>query len=77
MPTFDRSQYSLAYMQVQMASMSLLVMGAWAIVKDYEAIMEKGLWHNVNGVAMVVSGQFCVWFSCPSPNFLPSNSSLR
>ena len=54
--TFDRSQYSLAYMQVQLASMSLLVMGAWAVVRDFEAIVDRGLWHNVNGAACVVSG---------------------
>eukprot|EP00615_Pteridomonas_danica_P020236 CAMPEP_0114411188 /NCGR_PEP_ID=MMETSP0102-20121206/24519_1 /TAXON_ID=38822 ORGANISM="Pteridomonas danica, Strain PT" /NCGR_SAMPLE_ID=MMETSP0102 /ASSEMBLY_ACC=CAM_ASM_000212 /LENGTH=123 /DNA_ID=CAMNT_0001579059 /DNA_START=679 /DNA_END=1047 /DNA_ORIENTATION=- len=48
---FDRSKYSLAYMQVQLAGMSLLVMGAWAIVQDFDAIVEYGLWHNVNGVA--------------------------
>ena len=53
---FDRSQYSLAYMQVQLASMSLLVMGAWAVVRDFEAIVDRGLWHNVNGAACVVSG---------------------
>lgn len=52
-PTFDRSQYSLAYMQVQLASMSLLVIGAWAVVRDFEAIVDRGLWHNVNGAAMV------------------------
>jgi UDP-sugar transporter A1/2/3 len=62
--TFDRSQYSLAYMQVQLASISLIVMGAWAIAKDFNAIMSNGLWHNVNGAAFVVS-------FVPSPN--PTN----
>ena len=59
-PTFDRSQYSLAYMQVQLASMSLLVMGAWAVVRDFETIVDRGLWHNVNGAAMVVRGCGCL-----------------
>lgn len=49
--SFDRTKYSLAYMQVQLAGMSLLVMGAWALGKDYTQISERGLWHNVNGVA--------------------------
>ena len=52
-PHFDRSQYSLAYVQVQLAGMSLIVMGAWALLKDFDAIVERGLWHNVNGVAAV------------------------
>mmetsp|Transcript_7959 Transcript_7959/g.18173 ORF Transcript_7959/g.18173 Transcript_7959/m.18173 type:complete len:373 (-) Transcript_7959:371-1489(-) len=49
----DRSKYSLAYMQVQLAGMSLLVMGAWALAKDHQVIMERGLWHNVDGAAML------------------------
>jgi len=36
--SFDRAKYSLAYMQVQLASMSLLVMGAYALVKDFDQI---------------------------------------
>jgi len=36
--SFDRTKYSLAYMQVQLASMSLLVMGVWALVKDFDQI---------------------------------------
>ena len=38
--------YSLAYMQVQLAGVSLVTMGAFAILKDYEAILEDGLWQN-------------------------------
>lgn len=46
-------KYSLAYMQVQLAGMSLLVIGCWALVKDHEKIMKNGLWHNFNGAACV------------------------
>lgn len=47
------SKYSLAYMQVQLAGMSLLVIGVWAIMKDHAQILEHGLWHNFNGAAFV------------------------
>mmetsp|Transcript_29831 Transcript_29831/g.54053 ORF Transcript_29831/g.54053 Transcript_29831/m.54053 type:complete len:283 (+) Transcript_29831:2-850(+) len=50
---FDRSKYSLAYMQVQLAGMSLMVMGAFAVATEFEVINERGLWHNVNASAWV------------------------
>eukprot|EP00591_Stephanopyxis_turris_P014987 CAMPEP_0195533030 /NCGR_PEP_ID=MMETSP0794_2-20130614/39659_1 /TAXON_ID=515487 /ORGANISM="Stephanopyxis turris, Strain CCMP 815" /LENGTH=351 /DNA_ID=CAMNT_0040665433 /DNA_START=96 /DNA_END=1151 /DNA_ORIENTATION=+ len=40
------TEYSLAYMQVQLAGVSLIVMGAWAILNDYDTIVRYGLWHN-------------------------------
>lgn len=47
------SDYSLAYMQVQLASVSLVIMGAFAVIKDFNAILEDGLWQNFDGFAFV------------------------
>ena len=47
------NNYSLAYMQVQLASVSLIVMGAFAAFKDFDAIMTDGLWNNFDGFAFV------------------------
>lgn len=41
-----RENYSLAYMQVQLALVSLVIIGLYAFVMDFTAIMENGLWHN-------------------------------
>lgn len=48
-----QQQFSLAYMQIQLASVSLLVMGAFAICKDREAILTDGLWHNFSFPAFI------------------------
>jgi len=40
------SQFSLAYMQVQLASASLFMIGSYAVVKDFSAIRQGGLWQN-------------------------------
>jgi solute carrier family 35 (UDP-sugar transporter), member A1/2/3 len=45
-PLSERQSYSLAYMQVQLALVSLLIIGAYAMVMDFSAIMEYGLWQN-------------------------------
>ena len=37
---------SLAYTQVQLASMSLVAIGAYAVVMDFKPILENGLFHN-------------------------------
>ena len=37
---------SLAYTQVQLASMSLLAIGAYAMIMDFSQILEYGLFHN-------------------------------
>jgi solute carrier family 35 (UDP-sugar transporter), member A1/2/3 len=42
------SQYTLAYTQVQLASMSLVTMGLYACLMDFTTIMEHGLFHNFN-----------------------------
>jgi len=41
-------QYSLAYTQVQLASMSLLTIGIYACVVDFQKIITYGLFHNFN-----------------------------
>jgi UDP-sugar transporter A1/2/3 len=48
-----RNNYSLAYMQVQLASASLIIIGCWAVVKDFSKILEFGLWHNFNAPAFL------------------------
>jgi len=47
------NNYSLAYMQVQLASVSLVVMGTFAIFKDYNAIVTDGLWQNFDTAAFI------------------------
>ena len=46
-------QYSLAYTQVQLASMSLLTMGMYALFVDFEKILVYGLFHHFNGGAIL------------------------
>eukprot|EP00521_Asterionellopsis_glacialis_P009405 CAMPEP_0195285818 /NCGR_PEP_ID=MMETSP0707-20130614/3514_1 /TAXON_ID=33640 /ORGANISM="Asterionellopsis glacialis, Strain CCMP134" /LENGTH=433 /DNA_ID=CAMNT_0040345371 /DNA_START=85 /DNA_END=1386 /DNA_ORIENTATION=- len=41
-----RKNYSLAYMQVQLALVSLIIIGLYASIKDYEKIKQDGLWQN-------------------------------
>lgn len=45
--------YSLAYTQVQLASMSLVTIGIYAVFKDFHAIVEYGLFHNFNFGALL------------------------
>eukprot|EP00538_Stauroneis_constricta_P006697 CAMPEP_0119552212 /NCGR_PEP_ID=MMETSP1352-20130426/5273_1 /TAXON_ID=265584 /ORGANISM="Stauroneis constricta, Strain CCMP1120" /LENGTH=411 /DNA_ID=CAMNT_0007598407 /DNA_START=71 /DNA_END=1306 /DNA_ORIENTATION=- len=49
--TFNRDKYSLAYTQVQLAGMSLIVIGLYACVVDMPKIIEHGLFHNFNFAA--------------------------
>jgi UDP-sugar transporter A1/2/3 len=46
-------QYSLAYTQVQLASMSLVTIGIYACLMDFSKIMENGLFYNFNGGAFL------------------------
>jgi len=46
-------QYSLAYTQVQLASMSLLTIGIYASIVDFRQIVEYGLFYNFNGPAFL------------------------
>mmetsp|Transcript_43452 Transcript_43452/g.64449 ORF Transcript_43452/g.64449 Transcript_43452/m.64449 type:complete len:406 (-) Transcript_43452:147-1364(-) len=44
--TSIREKYSLAYMQVQLALVSLIVIGFYACIMDAKKIAVQGLWHN-------------------------------
>jgi UDP-sugar transporter A1/2/3 len=46
-------QYSLAYTQVQLASMSLVAIGIYACFMDFHKIIENGLFYNFNGGAFL------------------------
>jgi UDP-sugar transporter A1/2/3 len=41
-------KYGLAYTQVQLASMSLVTIGVYAMAMDFRKIVEYGLFHNFN-----------------------------
>jgi len=43
----------LAYMQIQMALASLLMIGLFAIGRDIEAVLNYGLWYGFDTAAMV------------------------
>lgn len=47
-------QYGLAYTQVQLAAVSLVIMGCYCIVAEMDAILEKGLFYGFNGPALVI-----------------------
>mmetsp|Transcript_13372 Transcript_13372/g.22139 ORF Transcript_13372/g.22139 Transcript_13372/m.22139 type:complete len:370 (+) Transcript_13372:80-1189(+) len=51
--TVARQNYSLAYMQVQLALVSLVILGIYALVMDYGKIVENGLLHNFTTGAFV------------------------
>lgn len=51
--TRDKVTYGLAYLQIQLALMTLGTIGIYAIVMDYSVILEHGLWHNFNGGALL------------------------
>lgn len=46
-------EYGLAYSQVQLALMSLLTIGIYAIVKDFVKIVQLGLFHNFSPAAFL------------------------
>jgi UDP-sugar transporter A1/2/3 len=48
-----KQNYSLAYMQVQLALVSLVILGIYAVVMDYQKIVENGLLHNFTAGAFV------------------------
>lgn len=47
------SHYSLAYTQVQLATMSLVTIGIYACIMDFTAILHYGLFHNFDGMAFL------------------------
>ena len=52
--TFDRSEYGLAYTQVQLAFMSICTIGLYALWQDFHKIMEYGLFYQFS---------YAAWFS--------------
>jgi UDP-sugar transporter A1/2/3 len=51
--TSGGGQHSLAYTQVQLALMSLVTIGIYACIMDFQRILEYGLFHNFNGLAFL------------------------
>ena len=49
----SHAQDVLPYMQIQMASASLLIIGLFALVKDFPVIVEYGLWHGFDRSAII------------------------
>ena len=52
--SFDRSEYGLAYTQVQLAFMSICTIGLYALWQDLDKILEYGLFYQFS---------FAAWFS--------------
>lgn len=51
--TNNSTKYGLAYTQVQLSLMSLLTIGLYAILMDWNEIMSVGLFYNFTGGALV------------------------
>ena len=47
----SKEKYGLAYTQVQLAIVSLVIMGFYCVVMEMDQILEKGLWFGFNGPA--------------------------
>lgn len=55
-PILETANYGLAYTQVQLALMSILTMGGYAIFNDFSTIVEHGLFYKFNlGAVLTVS----------------------
>ena len=48
-----KEKYGLAYTQVQLASVSLVIMGFYCVAMELDEILTKGLWYGFNGPALV------------------------
>jgi UDP-sugar transporter A1/2/3 len=56
LPSHDqpsKEKYGLAYTQVQLAVVSLVIMGFYCAHAERDQILEKGLWYGFNGPAFV------------------------
>jgi len=47
----SKNNHGLAYMQCQLAVVSLFILGVYATMKDSRAILKDGLFQNFNGLA--------------------------
>lgn len=52
-PIIARKNFSLAFMQVQLAVVSLVIVGLWAMYNDFEQILRYGMFHNFNAPAVL------------------------
>lgn len=52
-PPKSATKYGLAYTQVQLALMSLVTIGIYAIIQDWAAILSYGLFHNFTPAAFL------------------------
>ncbi|KAL7544513.1 hypothetical protein ACHAWF_007890 [Thalassiosira exigua] len=48
-----KNQWGLAYTQVQLAFVSLVIMGVYCVVTEMDVILEKGLWYGFNVPACI------------------------
>ncbi len=53
--TVNKEEYGLAYTQCQLAAVSLVVLGLYALIKDFQIIMEKGFFYNYDKAAFASS----------------------
>lgn len=53
--SFNKEDYGLAYMQAQLAIVSLVVLGLYAFTKDFKEITENGFFHNYDIAAFCSS----------------------
>jgi len=49
----QKQEYGLVYTQVQLAFVSLVIMGFYCLIMESKEIMEKGLWYGFNAPAYV------------------------
>ena len=49
----QKQEYGLVYTQVQLAFVSLVIMGFYCLIVESKEIMEKGLWYGFNAPAYV------------------------
>jgi solute carrier family 35 (UDP-sugar transporter), member A1/2/3 len=52
---FNKDEYSLAYMQAQLAIVSLVLLGVYSFFRDFNTILEKGLFWNYDAAAFFTS----------------------
>ncbi|GFH53975.1 hypothetical protein CTEN210_10451 [Chaetoceros tenuissimus] len=53
--SFNKEDYGLAYMQAQLAIVSLVVLGLYAFTKDFKEITQNGFFHNYDIAAFCSS----------------------
>jgi len=59
-PILESGEYGLAYLQVQLALMSIISMGGYACIRDFSTIVEHGLFYKFNFGAVVTVSQSAI-----------------